>query len=99
MKNQNFSLSLFWIGLLIAVAFAGIIGRSLYQNLRTLTIEELDTTIWAMNGPVFMLWAFSVPLGSLLAGIGAFIYVKTKPVFLIIKLKAEFFLTIFWPVI
>jgi len=28
-----------------------------------------------------LLWAFSITLGSLLAGIGAFLYVKTKPVF------------------
>jgi hypothetical protein len=81
MKKQKLALVLFWIGLLLAVAFAGIIGRSLYHNLRTLTYEELDATIWAMGEPLFMLWAFSVPLGSVLAGIGAFVYAKTKPAF------------------
>lgn len=81
MKKQKFALILFWIGFLIAVACAGIIGRSLYHNLRTLTLEELNATIWAEGGPLFMLWALSVTLGSILAGIGAFIYVKTKPVF------------------
>lgn len=80
-KKQNLALGLFWIGLLIAVAFAGIIGRSLYNNLRTLTYEELDATIWAIGGPMNMFWAFSVPLGSILAGIGAFIYAKTRPAF------------------
>jgi hypothetical protein len=79
--KQKIALSLFWLGLLIAVAFAGIIGRSLYYNLRTLTMAELDATIWAMDGPLFRLWAFAVPLGSVLAGIGAFVYVKTKPAF------------------
>lgn len=81
MNKQKIALSLFWIGLLIAVAFAGIIGRSLYHNLRTLTMTELNATIWAEGGPLFILWAFSVPLGSILAGIGAFVYVKTRPVF------------------
>jgi hypothetical protein len=81
MNKQKLALSLFWIGLLFAVAFAGIIGRSLYHNLRTLTMEELDATIWAMDGPLFRLWAFAVPLGSVLAGIGAFVYAKTKPAF------------------
>jgi len=80
-KKQKIALSLFWIGLLIAVALAGIIGRGLYHNLRTLTMEELDATIWAMDGPLFRLWAFAVPLGSVLAGIGAFVYAKTKPAF------------------
>ena len=51
------------------------------QNLRTLTAEELEATIWAMDDPLFILWALSVALGSVLAGIGAFIYIKTKPIF------------------
>lgn len=81
MKKQKIGLTLFVIGLLIAIAFAGIIGRILYHNLRTLTTEELSTTIWADGGPMFILWALSVTLGSIVAGVGAFIYVKTKPVF------------------
>jgi hypothetical protein len=81
MKRQRLALVLFWIGLLIAVAFAGIGTRSLMHNLRTLTIEEHNATIWAEGGPLFLLWAFSVTLGSLLAGIGAFVYVKTKAAF------------------
>jgi len=81
MNKQKIALSLFWIGLLLAVVLAGIIGRSLYHNLRTLTMAELDATIWAEGGPLYILWAFSVPLGSILAGIGAFVYVKTKPAF------------------
>ena len=81
MNKQKLALSLFWIGLLIAVVFAGIGTRSLMANLRTLTMEELAATIWAEGGPLYVLWAFSVPLGSVLAGIGAFVYVKTKPAF------------------
>lgn len=81
MNNQKIGRILFWIGVIFALALAGIIGRSLYHNLRTLTGEELDATIWALDKPLFMLWAFSITLGSLLAGIGAFVYAKTKPVF------------------
>ena len=81
MNKQKIALSLFWIGLLVAVAFAGLGTRSLMHNLRTLTMEELDTTVWKIGGPMFMLWAFAVPLGSVLAGIGAFVYAKTKPAF------------------
>ena len=81
MKKQKLALTLFWIGLLIAVALAGIGTRSLMHNLRTLTIEENNATIWADGGPLWISWGFSVTLGSILAGIGAFVYVKTKSVF------------------
>ena len=79
--KQKFALGLFWLGLLIAVAFAGIGTRSLLHNLRTLTLAENNATIWADGGLLWILWGFSVTLGSLLAGIGAFMYVKTRPVF------------------
>ena len=81
MKKQKIGQTLYWIGLLIAVAFASIGTWSLMSNLRTLTAEEIEATIWAMGDPLFILWALSVALGSVLAGIGAFMYVKTKPLF------------------
>jgi hypothetical protein len=81
MKQQQIGLVLFWVGVIFAVAFAGIGTRSLMHNLRTLAIEENNATIWADDGPLWISWAFSVTLGSILAGIGAFVYVKTKPVF------------------
>lgn len=79
--RQKIALSLFWIGVVVAVTFAGIIGRSLIFNLRTLTMEELNSTIWEEGGLIYILWALSVTLGSILAGIGAFTYVKAKPIF------------------
>jgi len=80
-KTKRVALVLFWVGLLVAVAFAGIAGWELTRNLRTLSSDELGATIWAIGGPLFMLWAFSVPLGSVLAGTGAFLYARTKPAF------------------
>ncbi|MEZ4712956.1 MAG: hypothetical protein R3A44_37550 [Caldilineaceae bacterium] len=51
------------------------------QNLRTMTIEENNLTIWADGGPLWISWALSVTLGTLLAAIGAFVYVKTQALF------------------
>ena len=81
MTKQRVGQILFWIGLLIAVAFASVGTWSLMHNLRTLTAEELAATVWATGDPLFILWALAVALGSVLAGIGAFLYVKTKAAF------------------
>ena len=81
MNKQKIALSLFWVGLLFAVAFAAISTRGLMTNLRTLTMPENDMTMWADGGPLWIVWALSVTLGSLVAGIGAFMYVKTKAIF------------------
>ena len=81
MKNQRIGQVLFWAGILFSGAFAGVIGQGLYRNLRTLTGEELDATIWALDKPIFLIWALSITFGSILAGIGAFVYVRTRPAF------------------
>ena len=81
MKNQRTGQVLFWTGLLVAVSFAGIIGQGLYRNLRALTGEQLEATIWALDKPVFLLWALSITIGSVLAGIGALVYVRARPLF------------------
>ena len=81
MNRQRLGQVLFWIGLLIAVAFAAVSTFSLMSHLRTLTWDELNASIWATGGPLFLLWALSVTLGSLVAGVGAFLYVKTKAAF------------------
>jgi len=81
MSKQRLGQILFWIGLVIAVAFAAVGTWNLMLHLRTLTRAEVDATIWADGGPLFVLWAFSVTLGSILAGVGAFLYVKTKAAF------------------
>ena len=81
MENQRIGQILFWSGFLVAVAFAAVIGQGLYRNLRTLSGGELEATIWALDKPIFLLWALSITIGSVLAGIGAFVHVKTRPVF------------------
>ena len=78
MNKPRLAWTLFWIGLAFAVVLAGIAGWDLANTFRTHTSEEVVDTIWDMDGPMFALWAFSVPLGSLLAAIGAFIYTNTK---------------------
>jgi hypothetical protein len=81
MKKQTLVLGVFWIGVVIAALFTSIGTWSLMGNLRTLSMEEVATTIWSLDGPLFYLWAFAVPLGSVLAGIAALVYAKSKPVF------------------
>jgi len=51
---------------------------SINSALRYLPIEQFDNTIWNRDGILFIAWAASVPLGSLLACIGVLIYCRTK---------------------
>jgi hypothetical protein len=79
MKRETLALSLFGGGLVVAAAFTSVGTWSLMGTLRNFSMEEVAATIW--GGPLFYLWAFAVPLGSVLAGIAAFTYAKAKPMF------------------
>jgi len=45
---------------------------------RNLTMDELNLTMWAYQGLWNMIWAFGVPLGALVAGIGLLLYSDAK---------------------
>jgi len=68
----------FWAGLLFAFAFANVGTWSLMKILNTHSFAEVAGTAWNMEGALFRTWAFAVPLGSLLAVIGALLYVKAN---------------------
>ena len=71
MKKEKVGLLIFWIAV-IWILLWGVIG-SLFISpvLRNLTLEEVNQTMWAMNGPWFMTWGvFGVSLGAILALIG-----------------------------
>jgi hypothetical protein len=60
--RRDVGLILLWIGIVYMV----------------LTLAEIRETAWAINQPLFWLWAFSVPLGSILAGLGLLLRAGSK---------------------
>jgi len=69
---------LYWIGviLILGMGLGGSwIVRPIYRNM---TLEQANGTIWGLTSPLFGLWASSVPIGSILAGVGLLLYVRAK---------------------
>lgn len=83
MNKQKLGFFLFGTGVLYAVLFAVFGTWPLLQTLRTVTFSELRNTIWALDQPLFMVWAFSVPLGALLGIVGALIYFGIKKFYIL----------------
>ena len=68
----------YWTGLLFALAFASVGTWSLMKVLNTHSFAEIAGTAWNMDGALFRVWAFAVPIGSFLAVIGALLYVRAN---------------------
>lgn len=79
LSKQKIGLILFWIGLAIAMAMGAVASWSVSPTFRNLSFEEVGQTIWRIPGFMFFFWAFGVPLGALLASVGALLYGGAKP--------------------
>ena len=78
MTKQKIGLILFWIAVIWAILW-GVIGSIFVDSaFRNLTMDEVNQTRWATTGPLYLLWAFGVPLGALVAGIGILLYSSAK---------------------
>ena len=78
MSKQKFGMVLFWIGVLWAILGGVIGGISASSIMNSLTMAELNQTIWAIDGPVFLLYSLSPILGALVAGIGVLLHSGAK---------------------
>ncbi|MFC1982738.1 hypothetical protein ACFLV5_03020 [Chloroflexota bacterium] len=78
MTKQKVGLLLFWIGGIWAILWGVIGGISASSVMHSLTPSELNQSIWALDGPVFLLYGFSPALGGFVAGIGALLYTSVK---------------------
>ena len=78
-ETKRVGLIIFWIGAAYMIGMSLITGwSSVAPTLRNLSSDQVNETIWAMNSPLFWAWAFSVPLGSILAGIGILLHAQSK---------------------
>ena len=79
MSKQKVGLVLFWIAVIWAILW-GVIGSVFVGSaFRNLTMDELNLTMWAYQGPWNMIWGlFGVPLAAIVAIIGILLYSGAK---------------------
>jgi hypothetical protein len=78
MTKQKVGLILFWIAVIWVFLWGVLASVFVDSTFYTKTMDEVNQTMWATTGPWYLLWAFGVPLGALVAGIGALLYAGAK---------------------
>jgi len=78
MTKQKVGLVLFWIAVIWAFLWGVLASVFVDSAFNNLTMDEVNQTMWAFTGPWYLLWAFGVPLGALVAGIGILLYSSAK---------------------
>ena len=79
MKKQKIGIIIFWFGVIWSLVWGIFVSVSCSAFLNTLTMEQLDETIWSLTGPLMLLWGIGgVPLGVVLSGVGLLLYTNVK---------------------
>jgi len=77
--KQKTGIVIFLFGVLWSLAWGLIISISTTNAINTMTLEQLNESVWSPNGSLMMLWGIGgVPLGTVIAGIGLLLYTRAK---------------------
>lgn len=84
MNKQKVGLALFWIAIFWALGW-GMVGSAICGSfLKTMTLEEVNMTAWALNGTLMFVWGvLGVPIAAILGGTGLLIYAGSKNSFIL----------------
>ena len=76
--KQKAGIIIFVFALLWCIAWGLIVSIFITAEINTMTMEQLDETIWG-KGFMMMLWGIGgVPLGTVVAGLGLLLYINAK---------------------
>ena len=78
MKKEKVGLIIFLMSAIFMILLSWLGSWWITATLRDLTLAQINETIWAVDGALFILWALSVPLGALFAGVGILLYTGSK---------------------
>jgi hypothetical protein len=76
--RQKIGIAMLWLGIAYMVVVGWLAGWSFAATFRSQTLAEVNETVWALGGPLFWSWAFSVPAGAVIAGVGLLLFVDVK---------------------
>jgi len=77
--KQKAGIVIFIFALLWCIAWGLIVSISTTSAINTMTMEQLNESIWSPTGSMMMLWGLGgVPLGTVIAGIGLLLYINAK---------------------
>ena len=77
--KQKTGIVIFLFGVLWSLAWGLIISISTTNAINTMTLEQLNESVWSPTGSLMMLWGIGgVPLGTVIAGIGLLLYANAK---------------------
>jgi hypothetical protein len=77
--KKKVGLTIFWLSAAYMVGVGWFGGWSFGSTYRNHSLAEINATAWALSSPLFWIWAFSVPVGSVLAGLALLLYCESRP--------------------
>ena len=78
MKAKKTGFIIFLIAAAYMIGMGSVAGWWVHTTYSSMSLAQVDETVWASGSSLFILWSLSVPVGSLLAAIGVILYAQIK---------------------
>ena len=83
--KQKTGIIIFLFGVIWSLVWGIVISISCTTAVNSLTMEQLNESVWSPTGPLMFLWGIGgVPLGTVIAGIGLLLYTDAKGLMILI---------------
>ncbi|MGD8998094.1 MAG: hypothetical protein PVH80_08290 [Anaerolineae bacterium] len=78
MTKERVGLAMFWISAIWMISWVFVGALAYLPLMRSLTMEEMNQTVWAFRGFLQSLYGLSMPLGATVAGVGVLLYARAR---------------------
>jgi len=97
MQKNKVGLVFFWIGAVYLLVGGWLVNWRIVPIYKHTLPEQINETIWAPGGPLFIVWCFAIPVGAILAAMGRSLYDEPKKFWLPLIAGAFIILSAMFP--
>jgi len=83
MNKQKLGLIIFWVGVVYFFVGGWLINWWVVPMYKTTPLGQINQTVWAPGGPLFLIWGFAPIAGSCLVAIGMSLHTQTKKTWMV----------------
>lgn len=87
-RTNSFGRAVYWLSVAYLIIAGWLINWWIVPMYRHTPPAEINETIWAPGGPVFIAWALAIPVGAILAAVGMALYAEPRRAWLFVLVGA-----------
>jgi len=97
MKSNKTGLIVYWVGATYLLVWGWLVNWWIVPMYKYTPVEKITQTVWAPGSPLFIIWAFGIPVGAILAVIGMLLRTEPTKIWQFLIVTAFIILSVMFP--